>query len=206
MTGDTGAQGPTLVGPSGPAGRRGYAGVQGATGATGAQGSTTTGPAGATGAAGYIGQQATTGAVGAQGGTQDGVAGAAGPAGDAGAQGPIGATGAQGPVGIVAQWTLYRDMHFDENRSDLQSSELRKVSEIARYVHANPSLKIGLEASQYPNGSDPRSQDLSDRRVTVVRDALINAGVPRSRIQTGAFGDTGLTHERRVAVLICTAN
>ena len=118
----------------------------------------------------------------------------------------MGATGAQGPAGIVAQWTLYRDMRFDENRSDLQSSEVRKVSEIAQYLQANPSLKIGLEAPQYPRGSDPRSQDLSDRRVTAVRDALINAGVPRSRIQTGVPGDTRPTHERRVAVLICTAN
>jgi outer membrane protein OmpA-like peptidoglycan-associated protein len=53
---------------------------------------------------------------------------------------------------------------------------------------------------------DPRNQDLSDRRVNTVRDALIQAGVPAYRIQAGAFGDTGLRRDRRVEVLISTSN
>jgi outer membrane protein OmpA-like peptidoglycan-associated protein len=57
-----------------------------------------------------------------------------------------------------------------------------------------------------PRGLDPRDQDLSNRRVGAIRDALINAGVPASRIQLGAFGDTRLTRDRRVAVLLCTVN
>jgi peptidoglycan-associated lipoprotein len=101
---------------------------------------------------------------------------------------------------------LYRDIRFDYNRFDLQASEGRKVSEIARYMKQNPSLKIGLDGSMDPRGLDPRDQDLSNRRVGAIRDALINAGVPASRIQLGAFGDTRLTRDRRVAVLLCTVN
>jgi outer membrane protein OmpA-like peptidoglycan-associated protein len=56
-----------------------------------------------------------------------------------------------------------------------------------------------------PRGTDPRNQDLSDRRVGAVRDALIGA-VPAYRIQTGAFGDTRLTRDRRVEVLVITGN
>ncbi len=70
----------------------------------------------------------------------------------------------------------------------------------------NPSLQIGIDGSMDPRGSDPRDQNLSDRRVSAVRDALIQAGVPASKIQTGAFGDTGLTRDRRVEVLLKTAN
>jgi outer membrane protein OmpA-like peptidoglycan-associated protein len=107
---------------------------------------------------------------------------------------------------VVSFWTLYRDFRFDYNRSDLQPSEVKKVSEIARYVKANPSLKVGLDGSMDPRGTDPRNQILCDRRVTTIREALIKAGVPASSIQTGAFEDTRLARDRRVAVLLCTAN
>jgi peptidoglycan-associated lipoprotein len=106
----------------------------------------------------------------------------------------------------VTLWTLYRDLQFGYNRSDLQASELQKVTEIARYLQENPSLSVGLDGSMDPRGTDPRSQDLSDRRVSVIRDALIRAGVPATRIQAGSYGDAQLTRDRRVAVLVCTTN
>ena len=132
--------------------------------------------------------------------------GPAGPAGLAGAQGAVGATGAHGPTGMIVRWTLYRDFRFDYNRSDLQESEMKKVAEVALYMKSNPSLAIGLDGSMDPQGTDPRSQDLSNLRVKAIRDALLQAGVPISRIQEGAFGDKHLVHDRRVPALLCTAN
>lgn len=105
-------------------------------------------------------------------------------------------------MGVATGWTLYRELRFDFNRSNLQSSETRKVSEIANHLNRNPALNVAIDGSMDPRGSDPRDQDLSDRRVNVVRDALIKAGVPASRIQRGAFGDTKLVRDRRVAVLV----
>lgn len=87
----------------------------------------------------------------------------------------------------------------------MQSSETDKVSEIAAYMKQNPSLQIGIDGSMDPSGTDPRNQDLSDRRVSTVRDALIEAGVPSYKIQAGAF-DTRLTQDRRVEVLVRTGN
>jgi flagellar motor protein MotB len=75
------------------------------------------------------------------------------------------------------------------------------LSEIAIYMTANPSLNVGIHCSM-----EPRNQDLSDQRLSTVRNALINSGVPASRIQTGVFTDTKLTRDGRVAVLIRTAN
>ena len=83
---------------------------------------------------------------------------------------------------------------------------MSKVSEIATYMNQNPSLQVGIDGSMDPRGTDPRNQDLSDRRVEAVRSALIQAGVPAHKIQTGAFGDTQLTRDRRVEVLISTSN
>jgi outer membrane protein OmpA-like peptidoglycan-associated protein len=83
---------------------------------------------------------------------------------------------------------------------------MTKVSEIARYMQHNPSLAVGIDGSMAPRGTDPRNQDLCNRRVRAIHDALVEAGVPIYRIQTGQFGDRHLAQDRRVAVLLCTAN
>jgi outer membrane protein OmpA-like peptidoglycan-associated protein len=144
--------------------------------------------------------------MGAQGSAMAGATGPAGRSGPAGVKGPVGATGAQGPVGVVDRWTSFREFTFDYNRADLHTSDQSKISDIATYLNDNPSLQVGIDGSMDPRGSDPRDQQLSDRRVGAVRDALIQAGVPASKIETGAFGDTQLARDRRVEVLIKTGN
>jgi outer membrane protein OmpA-like peptidoglycan-associated protein len=72
---------------------------------------------------------------------------------------------------------------------------MTKVSEIASYMNENPSLRIGIDGSMDPRGTDPRNQDLSDRRISAVRDALIEAGVPSSKIQSGVYGDAKLARD-----------
>jgi outer membrane protein OmpA-like peptidoglycan-associated protein len=105
----------------------------------------------------------------------------------------------------VSNWSNYREVQFDYNRSDLQASEQRKVTEIARYLNANPSLIVGLDGSMDPRGTDPRNQELNDRRVGTIRNSLIQAGVADSRIHIGAFGNGQMARDRQVAVLLRTA-
>jgi hypothetical protein len=166
-----------LEGPTGPAGRTGPAGSQGNTGLTGNRGSTT-----------------------------PGIAGPTGPTGARGSQGPTGEIGAQGRVGVVDRWTSYRDFWFQYDSAVIQNSEEAKVAEVATYLKRNPSLQIAIDGSMDPNGTDPRDQSLSDDRVNAIRDALVDAGVPRERISLGSFGDESLRRDRRVEVLIATAN
>jgi outer membrane protein OmpA-like peptidoglycan-associated protein len=106
---------------------------------------------------------------------------------------------------VVDRWTSFREFVFEFNRADIQASDTSKVSEIAAYMKQNPSLRIGIDGSMDPRGTDPRNQDLSDRRISAVRDALIQAGVPSSKIQSGAYGDAKLARDRRVEVLISTS-
>ena len=129
--------------------------------------------------------------------------GSTGPAGEAGPQGPAGETGAQGPAGVVGRWTSYRAFWFDSDTADLRNSDMSQVAEIADYMKENSSLKIGLDGS-IPSGSNSNKLDLAGLRTISVRDAMIKAGVPASRIETGAFGDAKLARERRVEVLIRT--
>ena len=169
------------VGCTGPAGPMGAPGMQGQVGMTGAQGSS-----------GLTGVQGSPGLTGAQGSA--GMTGMQGSAGMTGMQGPAGLTGAQGvsapsPSPLPASpWTSLRDIMFDFDKADIRYSEARKPGEIAAYVNQNPSVRLGIDGYTDSRGTSQYNLPLSQRRVATVRDALIQAGVPADRIETGTFG------------------
>jgi outer membrane protein OmpA-like peptidoglycan-associated protein len=128
------------------------------------------------------------------------VTGPTGATGATGRQGAIGATGAQGSGGVSANtWSPFRDFWFDSNRSDLSSADSGKISDIANYLNNNPSQQVGIDGLL-----DPSNPELSNRRVGTVRNALLQAGVPAYKIQTGAFGDPSQRRDRKVEVLVST--
>jgi outer membrane protein OmpA-like peptidoglycan-associated protein len=166
------------VGCTGPAG---MTGAQGSPGLTGAQGSP--GMTGAQGSAGMTGAQGSAGMTGVQGS-----------AGMTGVQGPTGITGATGaaapnlaPLPTV-RWTSMKDFMFDFDRSDIRYSESKKPAEIATYMTQNPTARLGIDGYTDSRSSTQYNLPLSQRRVATVRDALIQAGVPADRIETGTFG------------------
>lgn len=163
------------------------------------------------GPAGPAGPQGPAGPPGGPAG-----AGPAGPAGPPGPAGERGLTGERGPVGpfVVWRWTTFKDFLFDFDKSDMLPSETDKPAEIAAYMKENPSVVVGIDGYADPRGTDPYNLRLSQRRVDVIRDALIKAGVPNYKIQTGAFGserrnckaatEACWQRNRRVEVLIST--
>jgi outer membrane protein OmpA-like peptidoglycan-associated protein len=52
---------------------------------------------------------------------------------------------------------------------------------------------------------DAGNPRLAERRVSAVRDALMRAGVPTDKMETGAFGDPQLRRDGRVEVLLLSA-
>jgi outer membrane protein OmpA-like peptidoglycan-associated protein len=103
-------------------------------------------------------------------------------------------------VGIVDRWTSYRIINFGYARSDLTAADESAVTEIAAYLANNPSLQVGIDGYK-----DPYNHPLSDRRISTVRDALVTAGVPSYKIQTGAFGDPQSGRDGRVELLLITS-
>ena len=131
-----------------------------------------------------------TGMTGAQGST--GMTGVQGSTGMTGVQGPTGSTGAQGAPASSPQpgvrWTLVKEFMFDYDRSDIRYSESRKPAEVAAYMSQNPSVRLGIAGYTNTQSTDQYNLPLSQARVATVRDALIQAGVPADRIETGTFG------------------
>jgi outer membrane protein OmpA-like peptidoglycan-associated protein len=148
------------------------------------------GPAGPTGMTGMTGAQGYTGMTGVQGST--GMTGVQGSAGITGVQGPAGITGAQGAPASSPQrgvrWTLVKEFMFDYDRPEIRYSESRKPAEVAAYMSQNPSVRLGIAGYTDTQSTDQYNLPLSQRRVATVRDALIQAGIPADRIETGTFG------------------
>jgi len=106
----------------------------------------------------------------------------------------------------VTCWTSYRDFWFADGSAELQSAEANRITEIAVYMKRNPSLQIGIDASTDSRSMDASNPNLSDRRAKAIREALVEAGVPANRISVGAYGDVELRRDRRVEVLIASAD
>jgi outer membrane protein OmpA-like peptidoglycan-associated protein len=161
------------VGCTGPAG---IAGPQGSTGATGSQGYT-----------GMTGSQGQAGLTGAQG--QPGMTGAQGQVGVTGAQGQPGMANAASSAPASMRWTSLKDIMFDYNRTEIRSSEMSKIADIAAYTSQNPSVRVGIDGStDLLRGTNQYNAALSQQRVANVREALVRAGVSPDRIETGGFG------------------
>jgi len=155
-----------------------------------------------------------------------GVAGPAGPVGPMGPAGPMGPSGGQGAAGVAGMtgpqgatapgWAKFNNILFDFDKSDIRTDEASKVAAVAAYLNQNPSAKVGIDGYADPRGTDPYNQALSERRVNTIQAALVKAGVPSHKIQTGAFGEKRLKcsekteecwqRDRRVEVLVSTGN
>ena len=138
--------------------------------------------------------------------------GPAGPAGKEGPGGPAGAQGVSGPQGPQRPWIAFADILFDFDQSAIRSTETDKVAKLGQYMKDNPNIEIGIDGYADPRGSDRYNQALSQRRVDAIKAALLGAGIPSDKIQTGAFGETRLKcpdateacwqRDRRVEVLV----
>jgi outer membrane protein OmpA-like peptidoglycan-associated protein len=108
-----------------------------------------------------------------------------------GAQGPAGITTATTTTPVVVRtvipgWAPLRDIAFDTGRTDIQPVEMNKISEVAAYMRQNPTVRLGIDGYTDTRGTYT-TPTLGQLRMTAVRDALIQSGVPADRIEFGTF-------------------
>jgi outer membrane protein OmpA-like peptidoglycan-associated protein len=105
---------------------------------------------------------------------------------------------------VGTAWTSYQDFWFEDNRAIIHPADASKISNIAVSMSQDPALRVGIDSSVSALAADQRTVDLAVRRANAVRDALIAAGAPASRIGQGAFGDDRLWRDGRVQVFVRT--
>jgi hypothetical protein len=116
----------------------------------------------------------------------------------------MGPTGQRGPAGIVENWVSYRNFWFDPNSTAIHDADWYMIADIARYLNANPSLELGIDASTSPRATSSRDRQIANGRVASIRNALTTAGVASSRISDGAFGDVNQRRDNQVELFLRT--
>jgi len=110
---------------------------------------------------------------------------------------------APAPDDASENWTSLRTIWFECDTFEVHRSDRMKIDEIVEYTRQNQSFDIGVDSAVPTLGARHSEADREDaiRRGNVVRDALIAAGVPASRIKIGAFGDVNQRRAGRVEIL-----
>ena len=142
------------------------------------------------------------GAGGADAGSGRGGGGSAGAAGAPGASGGVagGAGGASAPPDPAAAKRIEADLsktgrtivygiYFDFASDRIKKESDPVLAEIAQVMKENPAWKISVEGHTDNIGGDAYNLDLSQRRATAVKQALISRyGIDGGRMQTAGFG------------------
>jgi peptidoglycan-associated lipoprotein len=103
-------------------------------------------------------------------------------------------------VGPTSGQLQNRTIYFEFDSSDIKSEYNALITAHARYLAANPNLRIRVEGNTDERGSREYNIGLGERRAQAVRRALMLQGVNESQITTVSYGEerpavTGHTEE-----------
>jgi peptidoglycan-associated lipoprotein len=88
---------------------------------------------------------------------------------------------------LLAQYLS--DLFFDYDSYDLRSTDQSKLQQAAQFLNTQkPNWNIVIEGNCDDRGSTEYNLALGDNRANSAKQALVNAGVNASRIQTVSFG------------------
>jgi len=77
---------------------------------------------------------------------------------------------------------------FATNKSNLNENARNSVNELTAYLQDHPTRNIRIEGYTDSTGSKKYNQSLSIRRAKSVEDALLKAGIDKSRMQAKGYG------------------
>ena len=82
------------------------------------------------------------------------------------------------------------DLLFRTGESELSEDELPRLHQLGRLLEAHPELQLRLDGFADQRGEFEFNQQLSEARVTAVREVLEQAGLDPQRIQIAAWGES----------------
>ena len=122
-----------------------------------------------------------------------------GPPGPPGPSGPPGPAGTTGPTGST-DGPLYgavQQVHFEPETASLLDRCADKMAHLIAWLNDHPETTLSLRGYVDQRESERQEMSLREQRATVVRDALIRAGIAPERIELGpADESTVLCAER----------
>jgi len=82
-----------------------------------------------------------------------------------------------------------QDVFFDFDRSELREDSKAVIESNARWIIANPGMKIQIEGHCDERGTEEYNLALGERRATTVKNYLTSMGVDNKRLFTISYGE-----------------
>ncbi|MEW5850747.1 MAG: OmpA family protein, partial [Myxococcota bacterium] len=82
------------------------------------------------------------------------------------------------------------NIHFEPGKAEIRPSSFNQIDQVARYLLANPEMRLRIEGHTDYEGSDQYNMDLSQRRADAVRAYLVKKGVEPGRVVSVGYGRT----------------
>ena len=108
------------------------------------------------------------------------------------------------------------DVLFDLNRAELKPAGETTVGRLAEFMAEYENRRVRVEGYTDSTGAESYNQQLSERRAEAVREALMDRGINRARIEVQGFGEqypvatnetsAGRQQNRRVEIVISDAD
>jgi len=81
------------------------------------------------------------------------------------------------------------DVLFDTDKAELKSGGMRNMEKLVAFLKEYPQRKAIVEGFTDSTGSDSHNQELSGRRASAVRSALVDMGIGSERIDAHGYGE-----------------
>lgn len=115
-------------------------------------------------------------------------------------------------VRALLQAGIEMDLLFRTDEDVLSGATSSKLSQLAASLSGKPEIQIQLNGYADERGDEEYNRDLSARRAEHVRDILVAAGIPATRITVNAHGESAAAEqtadsfalERRVSMTLYT--
>jgi OOP family OmpA-OmpF porin len=123
------------------------------------------------------------------------------------------ATDIEGIAVIPDRITMAMELEFDRNGDAVKPQYRDELRKVANFMKANPKVKATVEGHTGNLQATPKlAMEISQRRAQNVVNALVDLGVPRSRLAAEGFGQTrrfayntsleGQQENRRVNIIL----
>ena len=113
---------------------------------------------------------------------------------------------------LGATMTMQEDVLFRTDSAELRPGAIEKLRPLARYLRANPGVRVAITGHTDSRGTDAHNQALSERRAESVRAAFDEMDVTRARFRVEGRGESepvatnataaGMRLNRRVEVTL----
>jgi outer membrane protein OmpA-like peptidoglycan-associated protein len=94
---------------------------------------------------------------------------------------------------------VLQDVVFETGKSDLKAGAGQRLQPLAKYLQANPNVKVQVDGHTDSQGSDASNQTLSVARAQSVRATLAGMGVNAARITTIGHGEAEPVADNKIA-------